>query len=160
LIPLLLLRCLAFGQPGKRSNDEILPAFVVVPGAVDVTHYDLEGGRKRLSYRLEVEYPAQNVLDTIQRQLKQRGWVPLPHDYFNPGLKSSVVRGWDYYEDHATQSTTSVRVWQADWRHKSELMTYRLEYRCPDAGCASTRNLHEVRIIAIYTAHPDKAYRR
>ena len=158
VVPLLLLSCFAFGQHGKRSNAEVLPPFVVVPGAVNVTHYDLEAGRKQLSYRLEVEYPAQNVLDIIQRQLKQRGWVPLRHDYFNPTLTSSVLRGWDYYEDDATQPKTSVRVWQADWEHKGELVTYRLEYRCPDRGCASTRDLHELRIFAIHTAHPEKAY--
>jgi hypothetical protein len=52
-------------------------------------------------------------------------------DYLNPGLPNSLVRDWLYYEDHATQPITSVQVWQVDWRRQREIVTYRLEYRCP-----------------------------
>jgi hypothetical protein len=138
----------------------MLSSFVVVPGAVDVSHYDLKGDRKQLSYGIRAEYPAQKVLDTIKRKLKQRGWTPQPEDYFNPGLKSSILRGWTYYEDDTTDPRTSVREWQADWRRRSELVTYILEYRCANNGCASTSELRELRIVAIYTAQPDKTYRR
>ena len=84
--------------------------------------------------------------------------MPVPEDYFNPGSQSSIVRGWDYYEDHATKPRTSVWIWQADWRRKGELVTYRLEYRCPDNGCASTSELRGLRIVAIFAAKPAKTY--
>jgi hypothetical protein len=151
----LLLCSGVFGQQVKSDGDKAPSSFVLVPGATNIRHFDLQGGRKQLSYRVEAEYPAQSVLDIIKQKLKQRGWSPLAVDYLNPGIPSSIVRGWDYYEDHATEPRASVRVWQADWRRERELVTYRLEYRCPDDLCASTDNLHELRITLIYD--PDLA---
>ena len=77
--------------------------FAVVPGAINITEYELEGGRKQPCYRVRAEYPAQSVLDTIKRRLKERGWSPLLEDDFNPSLPSSHVQGWNYYEDHAAR---------------------------------------------------------
>jgi hypothetical protein len=143
-----------FGQ--QIAAEKMRLSFVVVSGATNVTHYDLPGGRKELSYRVQADYPAQSVLNTIKRKLKDRGWLPLSEDYLNPGLPSSLVRGWDYYEDRTTKPWTSVRVWQTDWRRQHELVTYRLEYRCPDNRCASTYNLRDLQIYAIYDPRPDE----
>jgi hypothetical protein len=150
LVALVLLFCnAAFGQQVKSAEGESSFS-VIVSGATNVIRHELRGGRQQMSYHVQAEYPAQDVLDTIRRELKQRGWSPLPADFFNPGVASSIVRGWDYYEDHASKPKTSVRVWQADWRRQRELVTYRLEYRCPGTLCASTYDLRDLRVIAIY----------
>ncbi len=143
-----------------KPEQKMPAAFVVLPGANNVTRHELEGGRQQLTYRVDADYPAQNVIDAITRTLRQRGWSPLQHDYFNRGESSSLVRGWDYYVDEATQPKTSVRYWQVDWRRQREIVTYRLEYRCPDDSCASTRDLHDLRVITIYAKDADKAYHR
>lgn len=42
-------------------------------------------------------------------------------------------------------------MWQADWQNgRHEIVTYRLEYQCPDNLCASTRDLRDLHVIAIY----------
>jgi len=146
----LVLCSLVFGQQAKSTLGAQPSSFVIVTGAKDIAHYALEGGRTQLSYRIQADYPAQSIIDTIKRSLKERGWSPVRKDPLNPGIPNSLVRGWNYYEDAATEPRTSVRVWQADWRRQRELVMYRLEYRCSDTKCASSRDLHELRIIAIH----------
>jgi hypothetical protein len=147
----------AIGQPSHSKADS--SAFVLVPGAKNVRHYELSGGRQQLSYHIDAEYPAQGIIERIRRDLDKQGWKPTRKDYFNPELPNSIARGWEYYEDQTTQPNSSVRYWQVDWRRKQEIVTYRLEYRCPGNQCASTRDLHDLQIIAVRAADADKTYR-
>lgn len=155
IIIALLLSSAAFPE---RTNVHALlqSAFVIVPGAKNVAHIELAGMRQQMSYRMDADYPARKVLEIITRTLRRRGWSPLRQDHFNPALPSSLVRGWTYYQDEVTQPTTSVRCWQADWRRQNDLVTYRLEYRCPGNACGSTRDLRQLQVIAIYAKHEFK----
>ena len=147
------------GQSQARPADKKAQSpFVIVQGAKNVARYDLAGGRRQLTYCVDAEYPAQSIIERIKRNLKTGGWTPTRQDYLNPGVASSLGRGWDYYEDHTTQPITSVRYWQVDWRRQREIVTYRLEYRCPDNLCASTRYLRDLQVIAIYAKDADKTY--
>jgi hypothetical protein len=91
------------------------------------------------------------VLRTISTRLEQAGWQPLKEDWLNPGLPTSHVRGWVYFEDSTTQPSTSVRGWNGDWKNSAhDILTYMLEYRCPGNLCSSTRDLRDLRVIAIH----------
>ncbi len=123
---------------------------VIVPHAVHIQRHKLDSG-VQLTYQIRASYPAQNVLHTINTRLHALGWKPLRDDFLNPGLPSSHVRGWLYYEDHATQPYTSVRVWQADWQDaEQEVVTYRLEYRCAENECSSTANLVDLQVVGLH----------
>lgn len=123
---------------------------IVVPPAANVKTFKLAGPRDQVSYRIQAEYPAENVIQPIEWRLKQLGWKPLPEDFLNPGLPSSTVRGWQYYEDKTTKPVSSVRVWEADWQNdKGDIVTYHLEYRCTEKLCASTYDLRDLRVVAI-----------
>lgn len=138
-------------QKSMNPAGTLRRCFVVVPGATETGHSTFLG-KDQLWYRVQASYPAADVLRIITGRLKTMGWTALEEDWLNSGLPSSHVRGWVYYEDHATQPTTSVRVWQGDWQNGAhDILTYRLEYRCPDNLCASTRDLNDLRVIAIYT---------
>ena len=145
-------------QQARPPDKEVQSPFVIVQGAKHVARYELADGRRQLTYRVDAKYPAQSIIDGIKRSLTIRGWRAMRQDYLNPGMASSLGRGWDYYEDHTTQPITSVRYWQVDWRRQREIVTYRLEYRCPDNLCASTRDLHDLQVIAIYANDADKTY--
>jgi hypothetical protein len=139
--------CQQVGNATRTANS----CLVLISGATNVKHYNLPGLRKQLSYHIQSPYPADEVLDTIKQKLQLDGWKPLRADFLNPKLPSSHVRGWDYYQDQATKPVTSVWAWQADWKNiKGEIVTYRLEYRCPDSICSSTENLRDLQVIAIY----------
>jgi hypothetical protein len=84
-------------------------------------------------------------------QLKQTGWDTLKEDWLNPGLPSSHVRGWVYFQDSTKTPATSVREWNADSENGAhDILTYMLDYSCPDDLCSSTRDLHDLRVIAIH----------
>src|ERR1039458_9126751 len=103
------------------------------------------------TYRIHASYPAADVLRTIAERLKQSGWKPLKEDWLSPGLPSSHVRGWTYFEDETTKPATSVRAWGAEWENGAhDILEYDLEYRCPGNLCSSTFDLHDLRVIAIH----------
>jgi hypothetical protein len=123
---------------------------VVTSDATEVKQTKLRG-HDQILYRVQVSYPAADVLRMISVRLKQLGWRPLNEDWLNPGLPSSHVRGWTYYEDETTKPSTSARVWGADWENSvHDILTYDLEYRCPGNLCSSTYDLHDLRVIAIH----------
>ena len=164
LAPILTVVCLCTAligqsQQSESENSRAESPFVIVPSAKNIVRHELAGRRQQVSYDVDAEYPAQSIIDRIKRDLKTRGWTPMTQDYFNPGQPNSIVRGWEYYEDHATQPNTSVRYWQADWRRQREIVTYRLEYRCPENECASTRDLRDLQVIAVHAADANKTYR-
>jgi hypothetical protein len=75
----------------------------------------------------------------------------LKEDWLNPGLPSSHVRGWTYYEDETKKPATSVRAWGAEWENGAhDILTYLLEYRCLENACSSTLDLRDMRVVAIY----------
>lgn len=136
------------GQPSQNVGG--LPNFfIVVPGATGVKQSIFQG-KDQIIYHLHSEYPADDVLGTISMHLKRLGWEPLNEDWLNPGLPSSHVRGWDYFQDRTTKPVTSARAWNGDWENSThDILIYVLTYSCPDDLCSSTRNLRDLRVIAI-----------
>jgi hypothetical protein len=147
---LLFFTCLcSWSQPSPNADRGLPSFFVVVPGATGVKQSTFQG-KDQIIYHLQSEYPADDVLGTISVRLKQLGWEPLKEDWLNPGLPSSHVRGWVYFEDPTTKPATSVRAWNGDWENGNhDILTYMLTYTCPDNLCSSTLNLRELRVIAI-----------
>jgi hypothetical protein len=138
-------------QAPADGGETLRACLLVTPGAANVKR-SKSHGEDQLLYRVEAVYPAADVLRTITGRLKTMGWKPL-EDFLNPGLQSSHVRGWQYYEDQSKQPKTTVRVWQGDWQNVlGDIVTYRLEYRCGDNLCSSTRDLRNLEVIAIYIA--------
>jgi len=148
---LLILTLAPFALCQKPNGREVQREWmVIVPHALHIQRRKLDSGIQ-LTYQMRASYPAQNVLHAIITRLNALGWKPLRHDFLNPGLLSSYVRGWLYYEDHATQPYTSVRVWQADWQDaEQEVVTYRLEYRCAENECSSTANLVDLQLVGLH----------
>jgi hypothetical protein len=139
----------SWSQQSPHTANKIPSFFVVVPGATKIKQSVFQG-KDQITYRLQVEYPAGDVLEGIRLRLRQTGWHPLKEDWLNPGLPSSHVRGWTYFEDPTTKPATSVRAWNADWENGAhDILTYMLDYTCPDNLCSSTRNLYDLRVIAI-----------
>ncbi len=141
----------AWCQQSKHAAAEIRPTFFVVArGATEVKQSRWQG-HDQIVYRIQASYPAADVLKTIAVRLGQLGWKPLKEDWLNPGLPSSHVRGWTYFEDETTKPATSVRAWSADWENGvHDILTYQLEYRCAGNLCSSTLDLHDLRVVAIH----------
>lgn len=149
---LLFLTCICSWCQQSPNGDGRATAsfFVVVPGASGVKQSTFQG-QDQIIYHIQSEYPADDVLNTIRVHLKKLGWEPLKEDWLNPGLPSSHIRGWTYYEDETTKPATSVRAWGAQWENGAhDILEYGLEYRCPGNLCSSTYDLRDLRVIAIH----------
>jgi hypothetical protein len=140
----------AWSQQSKPAS-EIHPSFFIVArGATEVRQTRWQG-HDQIVYRIQASYPAADVLKTIAERLGQLGWKPLKEDWLNPGLPSSHVRGWTYYEDETTKPATSVRAWGAEWENGDhDILSYDLYYRCLGNLCSSTFDLHDLQVVAIY----------
>jgi hypothetical protein len=140
----------AWCQQAKHASESRPSFFVVTHGATEVKQSRWQG-HDQIVYRIRASYPADNLLNTITVRLGQLGWRPLKEDWLNPGLPSSHVRGWTYYEDETTKPSTSVRAWGAQWENGAhDILEYMLEYRCPGDLGSSTYDLHDLQVIAIH----------
>lgn len=130
-------------SPAKHSD-----ALIVVPGAIRPDYVNLSGDRQQLSYTIKLQYPARDVLSVLANQLTKRNWKPLKEDFLNPGLPTSNVRGWTFFEDGTEHPAAYVRQWMGDWANEAhDMVTYVLQYRSADT---STRDLRTLQVIAIY----------
>lgn len=137
-------------DPGQRANDEekYSASLIVAPLAKNPKYLKYQDGRQQVSYAIESEYPAEDVLSSIRAELRKRGWRPLPQDFFNPDIPSSHQRGWTFFEDHTQKPWTGVYAWNADWENGShDIVVYALKYDSPDN---STRNLKNLQVIVLF----------
>jgi hypothetical protein len=135
---------------GQRANDEekYSASLVVAPSAKSPKYLKYQDGRQQVTYAIESEYPAEDVLSFIRAELRKRGWRPLAQDLFNPDIPSSHQRGWTFFEDHTQKPWTGVYAWNADWENGShDIVVYALRYDSPDN---STRNLKSLQVIALF----------
>src|SRR5262249_30746944 len=82
-----------------------------------------------VTYQLNQDYPARSAIQTITARLESNGWRPLREDFLNPGLPTSVVRGWMHFEDGNTGRPTEVYQWVGQWEDTSKrIVWYILSY--------------------------------
>jgi len=135
-----------YGQAGGSTQHS--DSLVIVSGAKDPRYLAHSDGRQQLIYTCEVEYPAEEIVASISRELRKKHWKPLKEDFLNPGLPSSNVRGWVSFEDGTTHTAEYVHEWMADWENAAhDIVMYDLEYRSADT---STRDLRALQVIALY----------
>jgi hypothetical protein len=118
---------------GCTRGTDYSEALIVCPGATKPNWEKLEGTYRQLDYQIEVEYPASSAISCISAQLKDKGWRPLQEDFWNPGHRSSHVRGWmQYVDDTLPRYKATVDLWTAQWENESgDIAWYQLTYRYP-----------------------------
>ncbi len=105
-------------------------------------------GADKVSYKVQTDYPADDVISFISKELKGKGWEPLREDYLNPGVPSSHVRGWTEFSDSTTHPETHVHQWLAQWENDAgDIVWYTLQYRYPKGRAPS---LDVLDVIAAY----------
>lgn len=114
-------------QPATGDQRVRPDALIVVPGALAVR--DLAENEGTVLYEVDEKYPAQTVIDTIRTRLEGAGWRVLSEDFLNPGVQTSVVRGWASHEDRTTAQPRTVYEWAAQWEDPSKrIVWYVLTY--------------------------------
>jgi hypothetical protein len=137
------------GCRGQSSREKAYysDSLVVCPSAKEI-NYAKYLGTDQVSYKIQTDYPADDVLSLISKELKSKGWRPLEEDYLNLGLPSSHVRGWTEFGDATTHPETYVHQWLAQWENNAgDIVWYTLQYRYPKGR---TPNLDALDVIVAY----------
>jgi hypothetical protein len=134
------------------NTDKHSDSLILASGGNNPSYKNYSDGRQHLIYTCEVDYPTKDVVAFVSKELQVKNWKPLKEDFMNPKLPSSHVSGWADFEDDRANPSTHVYQWMADWENEAhDIVRYSLEYRSP---AASTRDLHTLRVIALYIPAP------
>jgi hypothetical protein len=122
-------------------------ALVVAGEAKDVT-YGTNNGADLVSYNLKVAFPASEVIQEINSKLAQQGYKPLKESFLNPGIPSSMERGWSEYVDATKTPKKTVHQWNNDWSNSAgEIVSHMLRYEYPEG---KEKNLTDLKVYAIH----------
>ena len=146
---LALLAVLVSGCQTKANQDpkNYSESLIVLSGATNI-NYAKVNNTDQVTYNLRAAYPAPEVTDQLLKKTNDMGWTPLKEDFMNPGLPTSIVRGWSDYEDASRKPNTKVYSWQTDWQNKNgDVLIYGLKYRYP---LNSQPDMLSLNVVAIY----------
>jgi hypothetical protein len=143
-IPLVLFSAC---NESEKVSEKFSNALVVATGARNVQYHKFEG-TDQVSYNLKVDYPASGVIEEIMSKLAKQGWQPQKEDFLNPGLQTSIVRGWSEFGDATKSPVKTVHQWMADWRsNNGDIVRYCIRYEYPEG---KEKDLKNLKIMAIY----------
>jgi hypothetical protein len=119
-----ILSAACASQPPDPQS--LTDGLIVLPGASKTRITDRNSA---VSYDLQVQYPAQEVIDSVARQLTQKGWKALETDMVNPSLPASASAGWGSYVDGTKHPETNVYQWIGQWQDSQGTVAwYTLSY--------------------------------
>lgn len=123
-------------------------AALVVAGEAKDVSFNTNNGADLVSYNLKVVFPATEVIQEIGSKLANQGYKPLKESILNPGIPSSMERGWSEYVDATKTPKRTVHQWNADWSNSSgEIVSYMLRYEYPEG---KEKNLTDLEVSAIH----------
>lgn len=142
---LLVAMSLACRDDGlERGRVPGLARELIVPERATEIRSIRRDGFERLTYSVEAEFPAADIINLTADQLSQLGWRPARNDWLNTGYASEFLRGW-------TQSTVVsepggkerfMRQWNAQWSNDTgAIITYGFYYLSPGEELTNTSRL-------------------
>jgi hypothetical protein len=138
--------CGCQAKPSQNPKD-YSSSLIVLPGASSI-NYARVNKTDQVTYNLKAEYPATEIINQLLKKTADAGWSPLKEDFLNPGLPTSVVRGWSDYEDMSKKPNTKVHSWQTDWQNISgDVLIYGFKYRYP---INTQPDMSSMAVVAIY----------
>ena len=126
-------------ESGKPAAAELL----ILAGVTDVKQQSNQGVGS-VSYEMQAPFPAAAQIAEILTHMSGLGWVPLKEDSLNPGIPTSIVRGWTSFIDASKPKRVRRWGWSGEWRSKrGDITSYRFAYEAPETA---TEPLSHVRV--------------
>lgn len=139
---LVTVALIATSAPCKASDTK--SELIILSGATEVRASKSEN-QDQASYLLKADFPATGIIEEIKTRMAKNGWQPLKEDLLNPGLSSSMVRGWSEFTDATKKPKRTVHQWITDWSNsKGEIVRYVLRYEYPEGKAKDLKNLKVV----------------
>lgn len=113
---------------GCSEETEVL---VIFPGVPDPVPFPREG-LPSLYREITADFPAQEEIAEVSRRMEVHGWTARKTDILNPGLSTSIVRGWGDFIDASRTRPEHVRQYMLQWENKrGGYVSYFFVYRSP-----------------------------
>ncbi len=148
-ISVALLLVVLYGCHAKSSQNPkgYSDSLIVLSGASNISYAKI-GNTDQVMYTVKVEYPALDFINELRSKIDGKGWSPLKEDFMNPGIPTSIERGWTEFEDASKQPNTEVHAWVSDWQNKKgDVLQYHLTYRYP---IKSQPDMSSLKVVGIY----------
>jgi hypothetical protein len=141
---------------GQRARPDVL---IVLSGASEVQDTDENEGT--VLYQVNEAFPAQAAITAIRSRLEGRAWRPQQEDFLNPGLATSLGRGWTSHEDRTGPRAVRVYEWVGQWEDEAKrIVWYVLTYDTVTAPDGEIRAQGRLRVRAtLLSAETAKALR-
>jgi hypothetical protein len=145
------LACRQSPKPPAIDPTSSLPQVLApLADAREIQQKVVPGHGAGVSYTIQAEYPALNVVNEIVTRAAVSGWEPLSEDFFNKGIPTSHVRGWTSYLDLSRSPQAAMHQWQSGWRNADgDLLEYSLWYRSENVRGARPPDKPENRTLFV-----------
>ncbi len=138
----IVLLMTAFLASCNNNVEKRQPSLMIYQNATNI-HQTVKGTFEQISYRIKFKYPAENFIEWLTLELKSQGWTPLKESFLNPGLSTSINRGWGSFIDGTTTPNQKIHQWITDWRNSAgDILTYGLQYKYPNKGTKDLETLY------------------
>ena len=142
---LLLVSACNRTEPQKAGTPS---APLIVAGEAKNVSYSTNNGADLVTYNLKVDYPATGVIQEITSKLAKEGYKPLKESFLNPGIPSSMERGWSEYTDATKDPKRTVHQWNTDWSNSDgEIVSYMISYEYSEG---KEKNMVDLEVSSIH----------
>jgi hypothetical protein len=132
-------------------------ALVVLEASTEV-RFSKVGDTSQVNYTVRSEYPADDLVSQLNSILVRMGWSLMSDSFFNPGIRSSLTRGWVDYVDLAGTEEQIVHRWSAHWTNqKGEVVQFTLRYSCPKSATTGLEDKPDcLELVSVHGVFFDK----
>jgi hypothetical protein len=108
--------------------------FFVPPDAQNVREQSRQNVVE-VAYSVATPYPAGRFICELENAVAHDRWHGLREDFMNPGLPTSLIRGWNDIVNGLKKPETHVHGWSSEWLNdEGELLSYWLRYEYPEGA--------------------------
>jgi len=132
----LIIGCGGNADYSKRPA-EYPRELIVLDSAYQVDFYE-ENGRPCVAYKIDEDYPAEDVMDSIAAQFHANGWK----QYTVQGAPPTGQRDWSEMGRALPEGNVMVRITGNAWeKENGDIVVFQLEYVSPEGGTPNSSTL-------------------
>ena len=137
-------------NPRHQKPENYPDALMQMPNATAVKYYEY-GGTLQMTYKILVDYPASEVIETIYNHLKKNNWRVMKEDFLNPG-ETAPAQNWSFFEDVSTKPTQTIHQQISYWENDAgEVLAYWFFYKY-ESG--KTKDLKNLTVTGVFYSAP------
>jgi len=125
----------AYGPAASEAEQAPVGFHFFVPAGAQNLREHSRQNVVEIAYTVAMRYPAGRFVCELDNAVAHDGWRGLREDFLNPGLPTSLVRGWTDIVNGVKKPETHVHAWSSEWLNDAgDLLSYSLTYEYPEGA--------------------------